>query len=164
MHSAIQEAHLHKHGLGLSTRPNTRNVRESYVRLQRQSRIEHIVVGDVAAFTRALAHLSIRVMLALEAVAPNRVYLVAETDHGTWPSAYFDEEANAEVEVDLLTLIATHLAAGEVAVLKEAGAEKASYVGGVALAVNANGQTAKVDLDEIYRRAEELGPHVSPDV
>lgn len=64
----------------------------------------------------------------------------------------------------MLALIAAHLADGEVAVLKEAGAEKASYVGGVALAVSANGQTARVDLDEIYKRADELGPHVSPDV
>ncbi len=122
------------------------------------------VVNDVAALTSALADLSIRVMPALGADDPSRVYLVADTDHGVWPSEYFDEETNEDVEVDLLALIATHLADREVAVLKEAGAESARYVGATALAVNANGQTANVDLDEIYQRADALGPHLACDV
>jgi hypothetical protein len=122
------------------------------------------VVNDAAAFADALSQLSIRIERARLSPTPNNVYLVADTDHGEWPSEYLDGTTEETGEVDLPALIAGHLADGQVAILKEAGAEKASYVGGIALAVNAAGETEKVDLDEIYVRAARLGPHLANDV
>jgi hypothetical protein len=121
------------------------------------------LVKDRAAFEEAIAPLDITVRKAGRPSEPGCVYLVAETAHG-WPSQPHDEASQAEEGVDLLALIAGHLAPGEVAILKQTGAEDATYLGGIALAVNAAGETAKVDLDEIYARAATLGPHLARDI
>ncbi len=81
------------------------------------------------------------------------MYLVSDQDKGCWANERLDEDSGEGVEVDLLALIAEHLKPGEVAVLKEAGSEKARYIGGRASAVNHRGETATVDLDAIYDHA-----------
>jgi hypothetical protein len=121
-------------------------------------------VRDRAAFERALAGLPLRIETAIGSLNRRHVYLACESDHGTWPSERDDPNGREGVEVDLLALIAAHLRPGAVAVLKEAGAEKLAYIGGVALAVNAAGETARVDLDEIFDRAAHLGGALSTDV
>jgi hypothetical protein len=95
---------------------------------------------------------------------PGRVYVYSESDHGTWPSERYDAEADDYVSLDIQAQIAPYLAGGQVVVLKEAGAEKARYVGGVAVAFNAAGATVSVDLDEIYHRAKHLGSELAQDV
>lgn len=94
-----------------------------------------------------------------------RVCLFA--DEG-WPS--FDEDsvaARLELEDDqpipegyesLHMLVAQHLVEGEVAIFIEVGAEKLRYLGGTAVAVNASGETRRVDLDDIVDLAKEIAP------
>jgi hypothetical protein len=121
-------------------------------------------VRNRAAFERALNGLPIRVETAIGSRDRCNVYLACEADHGTWPSERDDPARREGVAVDLLALIGKHLRADQVAILKEAGAEKLAYIGGVAHAVNAAGETAHVDLDEIFARAAHLGTALSSDV
>lgn len=121
-------------------------------------------VRDARALRRALTGIAIIVYPATSDGDPNHVYLVSDDDKGCWPSERLDEDSGEGVEVDLLTLISRHLEPGEVAVLKEAGSEKACYIGGRAIAVNDRGETATVDLDEIYDRATALGGRVARDI
>jgi hypothetical protein len=121
-------------------------------------------VRDARALRRALNGLSIIVHPATSDGDPNHVYIVSDEDKGCWPSERFDEDSDEGVEVNLLALIARHLKPDEVAVLKEAGSEQASYIGARASAVNNRGETATVDLDEIYDRATVLGGQLACDV
>jgi hypothetical protein len=121
-------------------------------------------VRDARALRTALDGLAIIVYPATGDGDPNHVYLVSEQDKGCWPSERFDDDSREGVEVDLLALIAEHLKPGEAAVLKEASSEKASYIGARASAVNDRGETATVDLDEIYERATVLAGQLACDV
>lgn len=79
-------------------------------------------------------------------------------DGGGWPSAYHpSDDPDADlVELDLPTLVATHLADDQVAVFLEVGAEKLRYLVGYALAINNAGETRVVSIDDIYAKAGEL--------
>lgn len=69
------------------------------------------------------------------------------------------DDAPVPSEFDSLhKLIAAHLVEGEVAVFVEVGQEKMRYLGGTTVAVNASGETRRVDLDDIYDLAKELAP------
>lgn len=61
----------------------------------------------------------------------------------------------------LVELVSAHLTREDVAVFMESGAEKMRYVGGAAVAVNADGRTEVVDLDDIYEKARSLGSNVT---
>ena len=50
--------------------------------------------------------------------------------------------------------LAKHLAEGEVLVIYEIGREKMRYLVGFALAINWDGRSCHVTLDEVYSRAE----------
>lgn len=58
-------------------------------------------------------------------------------------------------------LVARHLIDGDVAIFMEVGATKSRYLGGVALAVNSKGETRRIDLDDIYAKAAEIGTTVT---
>jgi hypothetical protein len=121
------------------------------------------VVMDEDAFHAAMATVEL-VSARAPSGEPGRVYVYSESDHGTWPAERYDPATDDYVSLDIPALIAPHLADGQVVVLKEAGAEKARYVGGVAVAFNAAGETVTVDLDEIYMRAKHLGMELAQDV
>lgn len=96
---------------------------------------------------------------------------------GGWPPLDEDSTA-ARLELDDVTeetwiqlglddiglegLIASHLEENQVAILVEVGQEKLRYLGGTAVAVNAAGETRRVDLDDILELAAQLtiGGHV----
>jgi hypothetical protein len=120
-------------------------------------------VTDEEAFHAAMAEVDLASARAPSGEA-GLVYVYSVSDHGTWPSERYDPVADDYVSLDIPALIARHLADGQVVVLKEAGAEKARYVGGVATAFNAAGETVTVDLDEIYDRARHLGKDLARDV
>ncbi len=121
------------------------------------------VVKDEEEFHRAMAQVDL-VSARAPSGEPGRVYIYSESDHGTWPSERYDAMTDDHVPLDIPELIARHLPDGQVVVLKEAGAEKAQYIGGLAIAFNAAGETVTVDLDEIYDRAAHLGSEVARDV
>lgn len=90
---------------------------------------------------------------------------------GAWPPMDEDSVA-ARLELDDVTeetwaqlglddisldqLVATHLEENEVAVFVEVGNEKLRYLGGTAVAVNASGETRRVDLEDIFDLARQL--------
>lgn len=99
---------------------------------------------------------------------PNQITLFS---YGGWPS--LDEDSTASRldlddisddewqkldlrATDINQIIAEHLAEDEVAILVQVGQEKMRYLGGTALAVNAAGETRRIDLDDIVDLAAEL--------
>lgn len=72
-------------------------------------------------------------------------------DHGTWPG--HDEEN--DIEVDIIEMIAEHLADDEVCVIMEAGAEKLRYVSAWAAAFDNKGEVVELKLGDIYGIAKE---------
>jgi hypothetical protein len=65
------------------------------------------------------------------------------------------EDADGEVvEIDFHQELATHLRAGEVAIVMEVGKEGMRYLIGSAVAVRSDGRTMYVGLDTIYRKIQ----------
>lgn len=97
------------------------------------------------------------------------VYVLLETDGAGWPFCREFDEPRArrgsdgheveewEEEIDFPGELSEHLAAGEVAVLEEAGHEKLRYVAAHAVAVNHEGETLHVDLHDIYEKVRAAG-------
>jgi hypothetical protein len=115
-------------------------------------------VTDPEAFKTALADLPIEVQAA-DPADPHRLLLLCQADGG-WPSYRYDEQTDTDEELDMLALLAPHLADGEVAVLLEAGAEKLRAIAGYAGAVNNRGEQIHLSLEEIYEKAQALGEHI----
>jgi hypothetical protein len=90
-----------------------------------------------------------------------RVALFSEDEYGGWPRSIYDEETDEYEDIDIYGQVAGHLAKGAVAVFQEVGAEKLRYLTGFAVAVNAEGETVEISLDDIYRLAEPLGDEVT---
>jgi hypothetical protein len=86
-----------------------------------------------------------------------RVGFLVETEEGL-PYYIYDEETGEESELDLAQELSQHLIDGEVAIYQEVGAEKLRYLVGYSVAVNSKGETITVNINDIYRIAqEELG-------
>lgn len=77
-------------------------------------------------------------------------------DGAGWPSFYWDEENDTEVEIDFFYDLGQFLVDGEVAIFMETGAEKLRYLIGYAVAVNNKGEMERVDLQDIYKMAAGL--------
>ena len=82
-------------------------------------------------------------------------------DSGGWPTSRYDEESDQCEAIDVAAQLSAHLADGEVAILMEVGHEKLRYLSGSAVAVNHKGETAVVELDDIYEAARVLGPKIT---
>lgn len=79
-----------------------------------------------------------------------------DPDTGTWPTSGYNYETDEEVEYDMPTEVAPHLADGEVCVLMEAGSEKLRYISGWAVAFdNTERPVVRVSLNDIYAKAKE---------
>jgi hypothetical protein len=122
------------------------------------ARTSYFEVNDLEAFRAAVEPLEVEVVV--EDGHPERVALLSNEDGG-WPDQYWNEAEQTDVEVDLVSLVADHLADGWVAVFMEVGHEKLRYLFGIAVAVNASGEVRKVDLTDIYRLAAQLGPNLT---
>ena len=97
------------------------------------------------------------------------VYVLLETDGAGWPfhreleepltrrTADGHEVTDWDEEIDFPVELSEHLADGEVAVLEEAGHEKLRYVAAHAVAVNHEGETLHVDLNDIYEKVRAAG-------
>ena len=76
-------------------------------------------------------------------------------DSGCFPSSYWDDETDEDIDIDIVGETAEHLAEGEVAIFMEAGAEKCRYINGWATAVNHTGEYVNISLMDIYKLAKE---------
>jgi len=82
-------------------------------------------------------------------------------DEGGIPSSRYDAEKDDYVEGGFMEELATHLADGWVATVREIGYEKMRYLVGYTVAINAAGETLEVSLDDIYEAAKRLGPNLT---
>jgi len=92
------------------------------------SRSNYFKVTDVSAFTAWASGLGLQ-------VEDNGagLFAVFGDSEGWWPSGRWDEDAQEHVDVDFPAELQSHLAAGEVAILMTAGAEKLRYLTGHAV-------------------------------
>lgn len=77
------------------------------------------------------------------------------------PQGYFDPQQDDYVDGDFMADLATHLAEGWVAIVREIGYEKMRYLVGYTVAVNSKGERREIGLDGIYELAKDLGEHVT---
>lgn len=130
------------------------------------ARSNYFRVKDEAAFrtwadSRGLDAIASDNNVLVAGGTPERLFFISPLDGGPWPSDYCDPETEADRDFDLVAELAQHLHPEDVAVLMEVGYEGSRYVAGVALAVNAQGQTRRVCLDDIYELAKDLGRQVT---
>ena len=129
------------------------------------ARSNYFRVKDLDAFKAKMEQVGLEVVGRRQddsVEADGRVAVLSTNDDkGGWPSGYYDDDADEDVEVDVVELIAEHLADDEVAVFMECGAEKLRYLTGNATAVNNKGEMRQVWLDQIYPLAAELGTNVT---
>lgn len=86
-----------------------------------------------------------------------RAGFLVEGEEGL-PYYIYNEETGEESELDLAQELSQHLIDGEVAIYQEVGAEKLRYLVGYSVAVNSKGETITVNINDIYKIAqEELG-------
>jgi len=118
------------------------------------ARSNYFKVKDADAFKAWCLRSSLEVLEGNE-----NLYAIAsaDPDGGGWPCQRDDEPGNELEEFDLVDELAGHLAGNCVAILMESGAEKLRYVIGVAIAVNAKGESIQIELEDIYDRAAGLG-------
>ena len=91
-------------------------------------------------------------------------FMIMPDDRGGWPLQRLEDPSDPSGEYEYFCIeqeLAQHLHEDDVAILMEVGHELSRYVVGVALAVNAKGETRRVCLDDIYDLAAELGKEVT---
>lgn len=84
----------------------------------------------------------------------NLVGFISNSEDGSLPSSIYDEKTGDQQDIDLCNLISKHLCKGQVAVMVESGAEKHRYVVGYATAVNWEGKTESIGINNIYDLAK----------
>ena len=121
-------------------------------------------VKDIDALKTALAGAEFTVEARPDRGADAVVICVSDNDAaGSWGQLVYTEDDDAEpTELFVPDMIAEHLQDGQVAVFVHAGSEKLRYLSAYSIAVHANGQQVRLDLDDIYQRAaEEFGVDVN---
>lgn len=113
------------------------------------SRSNYFQVKDEAAFREALKDVDVSVVQGTGGLA-----VISEDENGAWPSFTYNDETGDDEEIDLVALIAEHLADGQVAVMISAGSERQRYVSGYATAFTNNAPPVELNLSEIYNLAK----------
>lgn len=113
-------------------------------------RTNAFTVKDIDAFRTAMDSFDLSIR-ASDQAAPNRVCLFSEAEGGGWER--YDEDEDAFVNV--VDMIAEHLADGECAIFQHVGFEKLRYLTGYAVAVHSTGEHIEVDIDSIYKLARD---------
>jgi hypothetical protein len=110
-------------------------------------RSNYFRVKDVDAFTAMLGEFEATLITDSE----GRVGFVSDNEFGGVPQTWPDDQ---EEPVSILDEIAEHLVENSVCVIIEAGAEKARYVTGRAVAIASTGEQTVIALDDIYAQAQ----------
>jgi hypothetical protein len=122
------------------------------------ARSNYVRVRDVDAFRAWAESRGLEVMEGKPTEGAASFMLAPSSwDGAGWPSAVYDDDAGDWIDIDIYAEAAEHLVDDDVFVFMEAGAEKLRYVVGVAVAVNARGESASVSLNDIYAQAAALG-------
>lgn len=118
------------------------------------SRTNYFQVKDVAKFTAWAKHHGLLVY-PQEGASDHFALAPTDSDSGAFP----DYNHETDEEIDFAAELATHLDDGSVAVLLETGAEKLRYLHGHAIAIDAKGESVRIDLEDIYTLAAERFPN-----
>ena len=121
------------------------------------ARSNYFRVKDAESFKQAMGALpDIRVWSRAGPEGAENFAIASDNpDTGTWPTYGYNDETDEEIEYDMPTEIAPHLADGEVCILMAAGAEKLRYIGGWAVAFdNTDRPVVRVSLNDIYDMAK----------
>ena len=120
------------------------------------ARSNYVLVKDIEAFCKAMEPYPVSVEIEYPTAQVKRVALLSASDEGGWDWVRNHDDEFEDEQEDPSILIGPHLQDGEVMVLMEVGHEKMRYLIGVALAFNNAGETAVVNLDDIYGHAQEI--------
>lgn len=114
------------------------------------ARSNYFEVKDVDAFEAAMAKLPDITVIAQGGLVG---IMVDNGDSGCFPSWMYDPDGDIDMddeEIDIVEIVAEHLADGAVAIFMEVGAEKMRYISGWAEAINSKYQRKTISLDNIY--------------
>lgn len=117
------------------------------------SRTNYFRVKDATKFTAWAAHHELTVH-PQEGASDHFALAPNDSDNGAFP----DLDHETDEEIDFAAELATHLDESSVAVLLETGAEKLRYLHGHATAINAQGDSVQICLDDIYTLAAQRFP------
>ncbi|WP_342314750.1 hypothetical protein LIX17_25125 (plasmid) [Mycobacterium avium subsp. hominissuis] len=114
-------------------------------------------VKDIDALKAALAGAEFTVEARPDRGADAVLIQVSDNDvTGCWGQPVHTDDDDAEpTELFVPDMIAEHLQDGQVAVFVHAGSEKLNYLSAYSIAVHANGNQVRLDLNDIYQRAAE---------
>ena len=115
------------------------------------ARSNYFRVKDPEAFRQWCKDLGLEVITKKE----EALFGWMNTDGGI-PSQRDNDQAEEEEDLDFFAELATHLHPGEVAVAHEIGHEKMRCLDAVAVAINSEGVSVQLSLDEIYEQAQAL--------
>ena len=116
------------------------------------ARSNYFRVKDIGKFRDWVK--SIPGLVLMESALADKIGLVgiySEDFFGGWPDT--SREIDVYYEFDLLTELGKHLVDGEVAILREIGAEKLRYLTGWSGAITNKGKPVYVNLNDIYEKA-----------
>jgi hypothetical protein len=124
------------------------------------ARSNYFRVKDVAAFKAWCAKRYLDFWTSRDEDIGER-YAISPSEYGDgagWPHYDTDEDDDFDFAAEL----AEHLVSKDVAILLEVGSEKLRYLIGYATAVQSDGRTVHVNLDEIYDKAKAaFGPNAN---
>ena len=109
-------------------------------------------VKDKEAFLSAISVFDLEVQWRTLKDGAEGVCLITNDEYGSWPGYWCDDDGD-EHESDWVALLSEHLVDGEVAIINEAGHEKARYVSGWSLAIHSSGKAEQISLNDIYEKA-----------
>jgi hypothetical protein len=109
-------------------------------------------VKDEAAFLEWAGQYELEIIRGKDGIG----FIGNDGDGAGWPNQIYDEKTGDWNEVDFHKDLSKHLTEDSVAITMEAGAEKARYIVGCAVAVNSKGEIKVVNLIDIYDLAKGL--------
>ncbi len=116
------------------------------------SRSNYFQVKDEVAFRKWAEELELAVITDAE----RRFGIYSKADDGGFPWERLSEDEQEMEDIDFEAELAAYLAEGSVAILMQAGHEKARYVSGYAVALNHEGKRVAFALSDIYQKAAEF--------
>lgn len=115
------------------------------------ARSSYFAVKDAEAFKEWLAQFEAK-LIEKQTEDGMLFGFYSEDEFGGLPSRYPDDDDDVDA-ISLIEELAPHLAEGHVAIVMEAGSEKARYVTGTAWAIAWHGAIERLSIDEIADRA-----------
>lgn len=116
-----------------------------------KARSNYFKVKDAKAFEAWIETRELTMMVNDDDKSLFGIY--SATESGSWPTSYYDDGKEEDINIDLITEICEHLADGQVAILFEIGSERMRFLSGETHAFNNKGKKVSIFLSDIYEKA-----------